>query len=58
LFDEKWNWGEVIAQLKYRYVMPANVWVRLIADMSENMAMPNDLSSGVFKNMIRRLVFR
>jgi len=21
LFDEKWNWGEVIAQLKYRYVI-------------------------------------
>lgn len=20
LYDEKWNWGEVIAQLKYRYV--------------------------------------
>jgi breast cancer 2 susceptibility protein len=20
LFDQKWNWGEVIAQLKYRYI--------------------------------------
>lgn len=20
LFDERWNWGEVIAQLKYRYI--------------------------------------
>jgi breast cancer 2 susceptibility protein len=35
LFDEKWNWGEVIAQLKYRYIIrfqdemsPAKIQIR------------------------------